>query len=202
MIHVIILAGGNSCRFKSNKLLYEIKGKPLFSYLIDNLKSCNDILLTVVTQYSEILRYCKNNNIVCAFEIDCKLGISYSIRAGLDMLMCNEPEEVVFMGADQPLITAQTIKSFHEAYKKSDKGLASFFVCGQPSNPAIFSKKYFESLKRLEGDHGGRKIINENIQDCFFYQIENSMEVIDVDTEIQLDSIVAMLSNDISNINS
>ena len=63
VIHVIILAGGNSCRFKSNKLLYEIKGKPLFSYLIDNLKSCNDILLTVVTQYSEILRYCKNNNI-------------------------------------------------------------------------------------------------------------------------------------------
>lgn len=197
MIHVIILAGGNSRRFKSNKLLCEVCGRQLFSYLIDNLKSCNDILLTVVTQYSEILRYCENNRIACVFERDCKLGISYSIKAGLNVLRAQSPEEVLFMGADQPLMKAQTIRSFYEAYKQSGKGLASLLVCGQPSNPTIFSNKYFELLNGLKGDHGGRKIINENLQDCFFYPIENSMEVVDVDTESQLDSIAAMLSNDI-----
>lgn len=196
VIHVIILAGGNSSRFKSNKLLCEVCGRPLFSYSIENLRSYNDISITVVTQYPEILRYCKNNKIACAFENDCKRGISYSIKAGLDMLTCKDPEEVVFMSADQPLIKAQTIKSFYEAYKQSEKGIASLFVCGQPSNPAIFSKKYFESLKMLEGDHGGREIINENIQDCFFYEIEDFKQIMDVDTESQMESIAALLSNE------
>ena len=36
-IGIIMLAAGNSRRFGSNKLLYEIQGKPMFCYILDTL---------------------------------------------------------------------------------------------------------------------------------------------------------------------
>ena len=65
-IGIIMLAAGNSRRFGSNKLLYEIQGKPMFCYILDTLydvqknweqlpgepESCLEV--SVVTQYDFI----------------------------------------------------------------------------------------------------------------------------------------------------
>ena len=69
MIHIIYMAAGNSRRFGSNKLFYELDGKPMYRHLLDRLveiknrynKSKSDsqtIDITVVTRYWEILDYC------------------------------------------------------------------------------------------------------------------------------------------------
>ena len=69
MIHIIYMAAGNSRRFGSNKLFYELDGKPMYRHLLDRLaeiknrynKSKSDsqtIDITVVTRYREILDYC------------------------------------------------------------------------------------------------------------------------------------------------
>ena len=66
MIHIIYMAAGNSRRFGSNKLFYELDGKPMYRHLLDRLaeiknrynKSKSDsqtIDITVVTRYREIL---------------------------------------------------------------------------------------------------------------------------------------------------
>ena len=60
-IRMIYLAAGNSRRFGSNKLLYKIDGKPLFSYgldvLIKVLEEREDTSLTVVTNFAEVAAY-------------------------------------------------------------------------------------------------------------------------------------------------
>lgn len=35
MIHIIYMAAGNSRRFGSNKLFYELDGKPMYRHLLD-----------------------------------------------------------------------------------------------------------------------------------------------------------------------
>ena len=62
MIHIIYMAAGNSRRFGSNKLLYELDGKPMYRHLLDHLVEIKDrynklksdspvIDITVVTRY-------------------------------------------------------------------------------------------------------------------------------------------------------
>lgn len=42
MIHIIYMAAGNSRRFGSNKLLYELDGKPMYRHLLDHLIEIKD----------------------------------------------------------------------------------------------------------------------------------------------------------------
>ena len=71
MIHIIYMAAGNSRRFGSNKLFYELDGKPMYRHLFDRLIEIKDrynnsesynplIDITVVTRYREILDYCSS----------------------------------------------------------------------------------------------------------------------------------------------
>ena len=71
MIHIIYMAAGNSRRFGSNKLFYELDGKPMYRHLLErlieikdrynklkNAESNNSVIdITVVTRYREILDY-------------------------------------------------------------------------------------------------------------------------------------------------
>ena len=42
MIHIIYMAAGNSRRFGSNKLFYELDGKPMYRHLLDHLTEIKD----------------------------------------------------------------------------------------------------------------------------------------------------------------
>lgn len=42
MIHIIYMAAGNSLRFGSNKLFYELDGKPMYRHLLDHLIEIKD----------------------------------------------------------------------------------------------------------------------------------------------------------------
>ena len=42
MIHIIYMAAGNSRRFGSNKLFYELDGKPMYRHLLDHLMEIKD----------------------------------------------------------------------------------------------------------------------------------------------------------------
>ena len=59
-IHMILLAAGFGSRFGSNKLLYEMGGKPMYRHTLDVMLSLaremKDADVTVVTRYEEIYR--------------------------------------------------------------------------------------------------------------------------------------------------
>ena len=42
MIHIIYMAAGNSRRFGSNKLFYELDGKPMYRHLLERLIKIKD----------------------------------------------------------------------------------------------------------------------------------------------------------------
>ncbi|MCF0230312.1 MAG: nucleotidyltransferase family protein [Parasporobacterium sp.] len=177
-MQIIYLAAGSSRRFLSQKLLYEFRGRPLYMHGLDALKQLaemrNDCRIRVVYREEQIAL--DNPDIETVYSPDSSLGISYSIRAGLEGVN----DDVMFAAADQPGITADTLNGFIDAFYSSDKPCGCLAHKGIPGNPAIFRSELLEELQGLQKDTGGRAVLKK--YPCFLYETENAAELYDIDT--------------------
>ncbi len=185
---LIMLAAGNSRRFGSNKLLYEIEGKPMYLHVLEQLKQVQkkipDSGIIVVTQYQEIKETAQKYGAKVYINPEPERGISSSLKIGLEA--ARSAEYCLFAVADQPWITAGTILALIDTYKKSGRGMAAVKRGGMIGNPCIFSQKYYPELKALTGDTGGKKIIKKHPEDVAFCETENAIELQDVDVRESL----------------
>lgn len=186
-INLVLLASGNSKRFGSNKLLYKIDGKEMFKYsvdLADDLKkSLKDTIknIIVVSKYQEIKEYTQTKNMIYVENPHSELGISTSIILGINESEKDRSDYIIFMVCDQPYTKSSTIKDFIENFMKSFKGIGAVAFEKIMGNPCIFSWKYIEDLKKLSGDTGGKKIIKENLDDVYIYEVLSKKELEDID---------------------
>lgn len=189
---LILLAAGNSRRFGSNKLLYEIQGKPMYTYAI---KIMRELLLNdqnrelyVVTPYEAIVKAVAEMNQDLrledrAFTVaspDSKLGISYSIKAGV----CagnTQPDYYVFMVADQPYLKTETVEKLIFETTRQNKIAGCLIWKEVPGNPVIFSKQFINKLLSLEGDQGGKALLKPYIDQICKITATCEEELIDKD---------------------
>lgn len=205
-IHIIILAAGFSSRYSTaeNKLLKEINGKPMYRYAVDNAitiskKFANIDSVVFVTQYHEIMRELKKdeNYISTIYNAHPERGISSSMKVGIaytlklkegdmfegeirDLELSNENHAYLFMVADAPYINIITLTKFLRNFSKQKKGIGCFCYKNNLYNPVIFKEKYITELLELEGDKGGKQVVNKHIEDVFKYEVDE-IEVKDID---------------------
>ena len=170
--YIIYLASGNSRRFKGNKLLFPFQNKPLYQHALDLILKEYDHVI-VVSQYDEM-------GILCLESIN---GLSYSIKAAVDYLNTLEkPFRMIFMVADQPYISMNTIdKLMHTKHK-----LASCAYKDKVGNPTLFDSSYIPELLLLKEDQGGRKVLNKHPDEVEYIQVENVRELYDIDYQEDL----------------
>jgi molybdenum cofactor cytidylyltransferase len=87
-------------------------------------------------------------------------GQGSSVRSAVQALP-SEVSAVVFMLADQPSVRSETVALLVEAYRRT---LAPIVVPeyqgGQRGNPVLFDRRTFPELLALQGDTGGRPVID------------------------------------------
>lgn len=187
--YIIYLAAGNSRRFNSNKLLYPFHGKVLYRHGLDELIKLTELindcqLITVYQNQEDVYEHPKIINIV---NPNSKLGISYSIKAGLSAIKESDKIfNIMFVVADQPYLNHATVFNLLNTFNDSNYSLASLKYHNQVGNPTIFKNKYINELMTLTGDDGGRKIINRHQEDCLYYQVDNPLELHDIDKQSDL----------------
>ena len=195
--YIIYLAAGNSRRFGTNKLFYKINDKELYRYGLDNLIKLvsmrNDCKLIVVTQYFEITKAYPDLDYV--YSSKCKDGISYSIKAGLEMINKQDNFQVMFVVADQVNLNYQTLNKMLDTYNASNYSLATLSYQNKVGNPTIFDCNYVDELKQLKGAYGGRKVLNKYIDECLFFEVNDHKELFDIDVIEDLNNDIA--SNDL-----
>ncbi len=185
MIYFIYLAAGNSSRFgKDNKLLHNYDGCAIFRHTLDKLCSAckhhshTDII--VVTKHSEILSYTKDMGITTVYEPEMPNQISYTIKAGIHAIkQLNDEDFLVFVVADQPLLSANTLEKFI-SIAKTDVLTASAFYGDTRGNPTMFSAKLAPQLLSLRGDVGGKVILSKYPPARI--PVDNKLELVDIDT--------------------
>ena len=199
MIHIIYMAAGNSRRFGSNKLFYELDGKPMYRHLLDRLvgiknrynKSKSDsqtIDITVVTRYREILDYCACiPDCHAVISPDSEKGISYTIKAGImavqEQKKTGMQDYYMFAVADQPYLKSQSVIKLIDRVLKNTGGKRLTFSlrCGDAvGNPCVFNSSLIPQLLSLEGDKGGRSVAKK--YDCVYVDIADEHELMDIDS--------------------
>lgn len=199
MIHIIYMAAGNSRRFGSNKLLYELDGKPMYRHLLDHLVEIKDrynklksdspvIDITVVTRYREILDYCSSiPDCHAVLSTDSEIGISYTIKAGImavqEQKKTGMQDYYMFAVADQPYLKSQSVIKLIDKVleNKGNMRLVFSLRCGDTvGNPCVFHSSLISQLLSLEGDKGGRSVAKK--YDCVYVDIADELELMDIDT--------------------
>ena len=199
MIHMIYMAAGNSRRFGSNKLFYELDGKPMYRHLLERLIEIKDrynklksdspvIDITVVTRYREILDYCACiPDCHAVLSPDSEKGISYTIKAGImavqEQKKTGMQDYYMFAVADQPYLKSQSVIKLIDKVleNKRNMRLAFSLRCGAAvGNPCVFNSSLIPQLLSLEGDKGGRSVAKKH--DCVYVDIADESELMDIDT--------------------
>ena len=190
-ISLIMLAAGNSRRFGSNKLLYEIGGEPMYRHILTQLECvCRELMrrgirsdITVVTQYEAIAAAARTAGAGVYYNVHPDEGISSSVKIGL---LANETSDAcLFTVADQPWLTADTILRLVDTFLKEKKGIACVSTKGKTGNPCIFSRKYYPELMKLTGDVGGKHVITAHRRDTAIFPVLDGRELTDLDRPVQ-----------------
>lgn len=190
-VNIIYLAAGNSRRFciekekKENKLLYPFHGRPLYEYGLEALRTAarkwRESKIYVVTQYEEIYEAVSAyEEVTAVFSQESKKGLSYTIRKGL-LAAGKEEAWYLFMTADQPFVSAETILGLIKGVEISQKNMGTILYEGVPATPTIFAGSYYEELMALEGDKGGRKVLMAHPEEVYGYQVQDRKELKDFD---------------------
>ncbi len=183
--HIIYLASGSSRRFGGNKLLHMLDGKPMFLHGLETLRRvCQgdpECTLTVVSRYGEIRQAAEA---LGARAVDCprsELGVSHSIRAGLNAIAPIGAEDyVLFCVADQPYLTAESVRNLLSLSRAGVEG-ATLCRGDTPGNPNLFSAALVPELLALEGDTGGRRVLRRHA--CEMVQAGDARELEDIDAQ-------------------
>lgn len=182
-ITLVMLAAGNSRRFGSNKLLYEIDGMPMYLRTLEKLQKAaselGDCEIIVVTQYEEIAAKANTLGVKVLINPQPERGISSSMQIGL--ATAKDSSACLFTVSDQPWLTAETIINLVDKFRDEQKGMACTIFGTKTGNPCIFSREYYQELMEITGDKGGKQIINRHPEDVTYFKIEDARELQDID---------------------
>ena len=134
MIYAILMSGGMGTRLKvpCEKPLFELCGKPLIKYVLDNLqasKLIDKIIIAVSPHTRETTNYL--NSLDGDFQILDTSGDDYltDLSYILDYFEKQSKDDILlFINADLPFISTETIDCVLNHYLKSDKDALSTLV--------------------------------------------------------------------------
>lgn len=194
----VILAAGLSRRFHGRKLLETINGKQMVLHGADLVGAlCFERKILVYSD--EEVRKAVLDNCKTASEFHflhnshAEEGLSTSIKLALESLPLKASTDIadgiMFFVGDQPFLDEATVNKLLEAFYQGKGSIIVPLYGNSRGNPVIFSGKWMEQLKKLEGDVGGRTIIRENPGEVWEVPVENSAIGRDIDTKAEWEAL-------------
>jgi molybdenum cofactor cytidylyltransferase len=189
-IRFLILAAGASRRLGQPKQLVKFKGESLVYRISKEALKSQVGNVTVVTGYKneEISAEIEGLDVNTYFNSEWKEGMGSSIRNGLSAILQEDPETnaVIIAMVDQPYVSAAHFEKLFNAYDSSRPMIIASAYGGTFGVPVLVDNFYFEMLKGLKGDEGGKKI--------FVNYLKNIVEIPFAEGSIDIDEEEDLLS--------
>lgn len=182
-VSAVVLAAGASKRFGLPKQLLPLAGKTMIEHVLEAVISTSvDEVIVVLGHAAEQIMTHTLPTCKIARNENWEAGISSSIRAGLEAVDCRA-EAVLFVLADQPLVTSTALERILLAYYSTTEPIVASVCQGRRSTPALFDRRLFPELKTLRGDIGGRQVIARFEDEVVPVEVESPEICWDVDTD-------------------
>lgn len=179
MIDGIILASGFSKRMGENKLLLSLGSDTVVEKVILAAKASSLSRIILVCRDEKLMEIGKNLGVTPIMNKNAILGQAESVKLGV---AASEADGYLFLAADQPYITPGFLDLLIERHLITGRGIIAPVLRNKIKMPILFSGRYKGDLLKVQGEHGGFEIIEENPEDIEFVQVENEKLVADVDT--------------------
>jgi molybdenum cofactor cytidylyltransferase len=184
-VTAIILAAGRSTRMGGpNKLLAELRGKPLVRIVAEQALASKAKGVIVVTGHQAELveKALEGLNLKLVRNPDFSEGLASSVKAGIAAVAGDADGAVICLG-DMPMISAQFIDHLIEAFAPDRGNLIAVPVsAGRRGNPVLWSRRFFNELMTLDGDIGARHLIAKHNEAVAEVPVEGDAAFLDIDT--------------------
>jgi molybdenum cofactor cytidylyltransferase len=181
MITGIILASGLSRRMPAEKLLLDIDGTPMAERVIQAARASLLDEVVLVYQNENIKKAGEKHGIKTVYNERADEGQSASIRIGIEAAS-PVTDGFMFLVGDQPFLNAATINLLIAAFNQDTHSIIAPVYNGRRGNPAIFPSTLKDDLLTVEGDQGGRALIEKMPERVKLINIEDERVGADVDT--------------------
>lgn len=182
-IIALILAGGESRRMNSPKMLLPFDGKTIIEKVIENVTASivnrtvvvlggfRDKIIEVIVKYP--VSFCYNENY--------KQGMLSSVKCGFGSLAAGYEAAMVFLG-DQPMIPPEVTNDVIAAYKKTGKGILMPVCNNKRGHPLLISSRYKDEIEKLDTKEGLRLLALKFPEDVQEVETNSTAIFRDIDT--------------------
>lgn len=180
----IIMCSGLSRRMGKNKLLMKLNGKVIVEYVIENvLKSDFDEVIMVYGD-EELKVIADKYKLKSIYNPLRELGQSEAIKLAIEKI--DNHKGISFFMGDQPLLSYNTINLLLKEFNLDQVSIIASSYNGKMGAPVIFPSYLKDEFLKLEGDVGGKIIINNNASKLKKVEILNDYEGLDIDSPSDL----------------
>lgn len=168
----VLLAAGKGSRFGGDKLLHPLPdGRPLALAAAAHLRPACDRLIAVLRPENERLAgLLQALDCVAVYCADAERGMGRSLAAGVAATPGAAGWLVAL--ADMPYIAASTHHAVAVCLRAGASLVASEYQ-GQRGHPVGFAGRWFEDLVALDGDQGGRAILQANDRELVLCPVDD-----------------------------
>ena len=149
-VDTVILAAGMGTRMKSTtpKVLHELLGKPMVSYILEAVSViCEDVPVVVVGRGAEQVKSVIGDKARFVLQ-EPQLGTAHAVMCAREMLR-GRSDLVVVANSDFPLITRETYQSLIETHTKGDSPLTICTVVAD--DPREYGRIVRDAEGRISG---------------------------------------------------
>ncbi len=183
IIEVMIMAAGASRRLGQPKQLLKYKGETLIRKIIKEAHDSNIGNISVITghDHKRIKNEITDLNINIFYNEEWEEGLGASIRNGLRHIIDKNPgtNAILLSMVDQPFVNVAHLKKLVNAYDPSRQMIIASAYAATFGVPILIDSFYFDMLKELKGDEGGKKI--------FVNFLKNIVEIPFIEGKIDID---------------
>ena len=179
----IVLAAGLSKRMGEDKLSLKLGDSTVFETTLKAITKTGFKQIIVVTKPgSSLADQAANYNCHIVENLNPEQGLSLSLKAGLNAID-STIQGALFALADQPQISSDLYSLLLNSYRKKLKLVTCPLYRGKRGNPTIFDRRTWALLEQIEGDQGGRSLLESLAEEQIdFVVVDDPAVITDLDT--------------------
>ena len=160
-VALLLLAAGSSSRMGQPKQLLPYRGRTLLRHAAETAvaSGCAPVVLVTGAVHEALVAEVVGLPVQTVHNLAWETGMASSIRAGLAAVQAAQPTAVLIMLSDQPLLTPELLRELVLRQQQTQMPAVAAAYGSALGVPAVFDRKLFPELLRLQGAQGANRLI-------------------------------------------